>query len=358
MKFKLNIDYWLLAPVIILLLIGLTTLSSINSLYFRNQLFSLAISIVIFLFFCNINISAFRTIKKPIYIASLILLFIVLIIGIESRGAMRWVELFGIRIQFSEVLKPALSLALAAFITDKKNPSFKTFLSLILFLLPVVIMIYLQPDLGSALIYSGVFFITLIIVGFPLRWFAIILLSLIILSPILWSSLHQYQRQRVLTYFQPHKDPLGTSYNSVQALIAVGSGMLMGKGLGEGTQSILRFLPERHTDFIFATLSEGMGFIGALIVILAFLLLLYRIIIISKNTDDLFEKTFLICCFLFLLIQFFSNIGMNIGILPVVGVTLPFISFGGSSLMSNFIFLGITSSISVSLKKRNVLEIK
>lgn len=358
MKFNLKIDYWLLVPVVILTLISLTTLASINPLYLHNQLISLAISVAIFLIICQINISALRTIKTPLYIISLILLFIVLIIGIESRGAMRWIELFGIRIQFSETLKPLLALSLASFISDEKNMTFKTFLKLTVFLLPVIIMIFLQPDLGSAIIYVAVFFLTLIIIGFPLYWFGVIALPFLLFSPLLWTMLHEYQRQRVLTFFELQKDPLGTSYNSIQALIAVGSGMFSGKGLGESTQSGLRFLPERHTDFIFATISEGMGFIGGLIIILVFLLLLYRIYLIFIESNSLYEKTFITCCFLFFLIQFFLNIGMNIGILPVVGVTMPFVSFGGSSLMSNFIFLAITSSIGISQKKRNILEIK
>jgi rod shape determining protein RodA len=270
----------------------------------------------------------------------------------------RWIELFGIRVQFSETLKPVLSLAFAAFISDKKNPTFRTMLFAIVLLLPVITMIYLQPDLGSALIYAAVFFLTLLVIGFPIYWFGLSLLPVVLFSPLFWTILHDYQRQRILTFFQLHKDPLGTSYNSIQALIAVGSGMFSGKGLGEGTQSALRFLPERHTDFIFATISEGMGFIGGLIIILAFVFLLYRIYSIFLNSSSRFEQTFLMCCFLFLLIQFFLNIGMNIGLLPVVGVTMPFVSFGGSSLMSNFIFLAIASSISVSHKKRNVLEIK
>lgn len=355
---KLKIDYWLLAPVIILVLTGLTTLASINPLYLRNQVISLIISVIIFLLISQINISSLQALKTPFYIVSLILLLIVLIIGIESRGAMRWIEVFGIRIQFSETLKPLLSLSFAAFISDNKNPTFGTLLKSTLFLLPVVIMIYLQPDLGSAIIYAAVFFLTLIIIGFPLYWFGMISLPAILISPLFWTLLHDYQRQRILTFFQLNKDPLGTSYNSIQALIAIGSGMFTGKGIGEGTQSTLRFLPERHTDFIFATISEGMGFIGAFIIILAFLFLLYRIYGIFMNSDGIFEKSFLSCCFLFILIQFFLNAGMNIGIIPVVGVTMPFVSFGGSSLMSNFIFLAITSSISVSYKKRNVLEIK
>ncbi|MBU3978075.1 FtsW/RodA/SpoVE family cell cycle protein [Patescibacteria group bacterium] len=355
---KLNIDYWLLAPVVILTFIGLATLASINPLYFRNQIISLIISVVFFLIISQINISSLKILKNPLYIVSLVLLLIVLIIGIESRGAVRWVEFLGIRIQFSETLKPLLSLSFAAFISDNKNPTFKTLLIAIVFLLPVIIMIYLQPDLGSALIYTAVFFLALIVIGFPIYWFGITALPAILLSPLFWTMLHEYQRQRILTFFQLNRDPLGASYNSIQALIAVGSGMFSGKGLGEGTQSILRFLPERHTDFIFATISEGMGFVGGLIIILAFLFLLYRIYFIFIENNSLFEKIFLICCFFFFLIQFFLNVGMNIGLLPVVGVTMPFVSFGGSSLMSSFIFLAIASSISISHKKRNVLEIR
>jgi len=358
MNFSLKIDYWLLAPVVILTFIGLATLASINPLYFRNQIISLIISVVFFLIISQINISSLKILKNPLYIVSLVLLLIVLIIGIESRGAVRWVEFLGIRIQFSETLKPLLSLSFAAFISDNKNPTFKTLLIAIVFLLPVIIMIYLQPDLGSALIYTAVFFLALIVIGFPIYWFGITALPAILLSPLFWTMLHEYQRQRILTFFQLNRDPLGASYNSIQALIAVGSGMFSGKGLGEGTQSILRFLPERHTDFIFATISEGMGFVGGLIIILAFLFLLYRIYFIFIENNSLFEKIFLICCFFFFLIQFFLNVGMNIGLLPVVGVTMPFVSFGGSSLMSSFIFLAIASSISISHKKRNVLEIR
>ncbi len=358
MGIKLKIDFWLLAPVCVLLLIGLTTLSSINPLFLRNQSFSLIIAIIIFLFLTQIDYKVYKNIKIPIYILSIIMLFIVLLIGLESRGAVRWIELFGVRIQLSEIFKPILSLAFAAYIADKKRITFKTFLSMIIFLIPVAVLIYLQPDLGNALIYIGVFFLTLIIIGLPIVWFLIAVLPVILVSPFFWNMLHDYQRQRIITFLNPTNDPLGTSYNSIQALIAVGSGMFFGKGLGESTQSGLRFLPERHTDFIFATLSEGMGFTGGIIVILAFTFLLYRIYKIFGSATGLYEKTFLACGFFFFLIQFLLNIGMNIGILPVVGVTLPFVSFGGSSLVANFIFLSIISSISVSQKKSYVLEIK
>jgi rod shape determining protein RodA len=161
-----------------------------------------------------------------------------------------------------------------------------------------------------------------------------------------------------MTFLNPTSDPLGISYNSIQAMIAVGSGTFLGKGLSEGTQSGLRFLPERQTDFIFATIAEGLGFLGALIIVLALLFLCYRVYLIFSATSDKFIKVFSACAFGIFLIPSFVNIGMNIGIVPIVGVTLPFVSFGGSSLLSNFIFLGILSSMSTSRKHKDVLEIR
>jgi rod shape determining protein RodA len=151
---------------------------------------------------------------------------------------------------------------------------------------------------------------------------------------------------------------LGLSYNAIQAVIAVGSGMLLGKGLGLGTQSGLRFLPERHTDFIFASLSEELGIIGALLLILTFIFLLYRIFIIFREQSELFPKIFSAIAFSIIFLQFFVNIGMNIGILPIVGITLPFVSYGGSSLLSNLILLGILSSMNKNIQEHRVLEIK
>ncbi|MGA2968151.1 MAG: FtsW/RodA/SpoVE family cell cycle protein, partial [Candidatus Levyibacteriota bacterium] len=184
-----------------------------------------------------------------------------------------------------------------------------------------------------------------------------LILPLLAVFPLVWRLLHEYQRQRILTFLDPGKDPLGTSYNVIQSVIAVGSGMLMGRGLGQGTQSGLRFLPERHTDFIFATISEQLGFIGVLIVLICFACILYKIYIIFINSDDKFSKVFAAIIFFSFLIQIFVNIAMNIGILPIVGVTLPFVSYGGSSLLSNFIFLGFLAAINKG-HRQEILEIK
>jgi len=355
--FLRNLDLGLVVPASVLLILSLATLFSLNISLFKNQAIFAVLSLGVFVFFSQVNHKIARLYGLPIYIISIILLFIVLIIGIESRGATRWIEIFGTRLQFSEVLKPFLVISLASFLSTRKNASFSNLVLCIAFLLPIFVLIFLQPDLGNALIYAGVLVLTLIFFGFPIRYFLGGAVILALSSPLIWNLLHEYQRQRILTFINPSSDPLGTSYNAIQSIIAVGSGMLLGKGLGQGTQSGLRFLPERHTDFIFATISEQLGFIGGVLILLAFGFLLYRIFIIYENSNDGFSKIFAGTAFFLILIQFFVNVGMNIGLLPVVGVTLPFVSYGGSSLLASFILLGLLSSIEKQ-DKEEVLEIK
>ncbi|CAN5199141.1 rod shape-determining protein RodA [soil metagenome] len=358
MKRKLlNIDVWLLLPVLVLVILGLLTLLSVDVSYFKSQLIFFIFSLGVFYFFSQIDYRMVKQLALPIYISSIVLLFIVLVIGIESRGSVRWIDVFGIRIQFSEIFKPFLTIAFASFLSVYEDRSVKSFLGALLLLAPVAGFIALQPDLGNALIYAGVAILTLLIFGYPFYLFATGAVGLIAISPLFWSRLHDYQKQRVLTFLNPTSDPTGTSYNVIQAIIAVGSGKFLGRGISEGTQSTLRFLPERHTDFIFATLSEGMGFVGALLVLFAFAFLCYRIYSIFERTEDTYQRLITVISFCFILIHFFVNMGMNVGLLPIVGVTLPFVSYGGSSLLSNFIFLGMLSSISVANKNKFVLEI-
>ncbi len=340
------------------MVISLVTLLSLNVVYFKSQLISLVFAILAFLFFSQLDIELLKKFALPIYVLSLIFLFIVLVIGIESRGAVRWIDIFGISIQFSELLKPFLALSFAAFITRGAYPTMKSFFMTLVLILPIIAVIISQPDLGTGLLYLFVAVFALVVIGIPFLWFALSAVPLLLISPLAWAGLHEYQRQRVLTFLHPTSDPLGVSYNSIQAIIAVGSGAFGGKGLSEGTQSILRFLPERHTDFIFATIAEGLGFVGAGIVIVMLLLLCYRIYTIFRNSDDLFSRAFVACAFGFILFQGLVNIGMNIGVMPIIGITLPFVSFGGNSLIANFIFLGILSSLSLSQRNKEVLQIR
>ena len=197
---------------------------------------------------------------------------------------------------------------------------------------------YLLPPL-IFIFFLGLFFLT------------------ILTFPVIFGYLHGYQKERILTFLRP-ADPLGLSYNATQSIIAVGSGMLFGQGFGLGTQSDLRFLPELHTDFIFATISEQLGYVGAVIVVFAYALLLYRIFLIVSRQEDVFCKIFTIAVFFLIFVQFFTNIGMNIGILPIVGITLPFVSYGGSSLLSSFILIGLLSAINSKTVQKEMLEIR
>lgn len=352
-----DIDWGLFAPIMILVALSLITLFSINFSLFRIQLIFFVIGLIAFSFFSNINYSTIKLYAIPIYIASIIAFLLVLVIGIESRGSLRWFEIFGFRFQFSEILKPFLAISLSSFLASKENYSLKTLLFVFCLFLPIVFLIFMQPDLGNALIYFTVVVLTLLVLGFPMRFFIGMLFLTIISFPILFRFLYTYQKERIFTFLHP-TDSLGLSYNVIQSIIAVGSGMLFGRGLGLGTQSGLRFLPERHTDFIFATISEALGFVGASIVVLAFVFLLYRIFVIFSSQEEVFCKLFSIIVFFLIFIQFFVNVGMNIGILPIVGITLPFVSYGGSSLLSSFILIGLLSAISKKTVTSKSLEIK
>ena len=353
-----DLEWGLLIPVGILVLVSLVTLSSINFGFFKSQLIFLIISLVIYFIFSQVNYKILQFYSVPIYVTSIILLLIVLVLGIESRGSVRWIELGGFRIQFSEILKPFLAISLASFLTSHKNYSFKNLLVSTAYILPIAFLIFRQPDLGNALIYLMVAAFTFIFFGFPFRFFIAGFGSLMLLVPFFWNFLHDYQKQRILTFINPSKDPLGTSYNAIQSIITVGSGMILGKGFGQGTQSSLSFLPERHTDFIFATISEDLGLVGSLLILIAFGVILYKIFQIFENSDDRFCKIFAGISFFLILVQMFVNIGMNIGLLPIVGVTLPFVSYGGSSLLSNFILLGLLTAISRKTREEKVLEIR
>ena len=359
MKYYLpRIDWLIVLPVAILVVLSLLTLLSLDVAFFRNQLFSLTAALIAFVIFSQIDVRALRPYALPFYLISIVILLIVLVIGVESRGAVRWITIFGISFQFSEILKPFLAISLASYLASHSIRSPRTFLMTSILLAPIAFLIYYQPDLGNALLYIMVVGFTMLYAGFPFLWFALGLVPFIVLSPFLWSRLHEYQRHRVLDFLSPTRDPQGTSYNLIQAIIAVGSGQIIGKGFSQGSQSGLAFLPERQTDFIFASVAEGLGFVGSMILVITFLFLGYRMYKIGSQAEGKYKKILTACIFIMIFVNFTVNTGMNLGLLPVVGVTLPFVSFGGSSLLSNFILLGMLSSISMTTKKHEMLEIR
>lgn len=352
-----RIDFLLLFPAIALVGISLATLYSIDITIFRQQLIFFIIGIAVYLLFLNIDIRIFGIFSKQIYFATLILLGLVFLIGIEAKGAVRWIDIFGIRLQFSEILKPFFIIVLAKFLSTHEEHSFSVFIKALLLLFPVFFLVWRQPDLGNAIIYLMTALCMLLAYGFPWRYFFSLGAAVLLPMPIFFSVLKDYQKERLFSFFNSTSDPFGSSYNAIQALISIGSGGFFGKGLGQATQSVLRFLPERHTDFIFATISESLGFIGGAVILILFTLLLLRIYRITTHAVDQFSYLVATGMFFIILVHAFFNIGMNLGILPIVGITLPLVSYGGSSLLTNFVMLSILSSIRSEEKRTGLFEI-
>lgn len=360
MRFFAQYDLGIVIPTLILLTISLIVLSSVDFGLFQNQLMFSLIGIVCFIASSSINIRSLKNARLLFYVLSLVLLVSLFFVGVEVRGARRWVEFAGLRMQFSEIVKPFLIIAFASLLAYWKDKiTLSRFVISIGFFLPIVLLLLRQPDLGNGFVYIATFGFMLFSAGLSLWYIAAALAFLAISFPVVWRLLAQYQKDRILTFLNPKHDPLGVGYNAIQSAIAVGSGLLFGRGLGRGVQSQLQFLPERHTDFIFATLSEEFGFLGSLVVLTLYFLVLLRLLRIAKSSNDTFASLVALGVFALLLSQTFINIGMNVGLVPITGVTLPLFSYGGSSLLSTMILLGFVNSLSRDQKqKEDVLEIR
>lgn len=352
-----SFDPGIFLPVLFLILASLGMLKSLNDQIFISQLIFVGLSVVLFSVVQLLDVDVLAERSTQIYIASIIGLIFLAILGIAARGAVRWFTLFGFNIQISEIMKPFFVLFLAHFLTGKEK-NLQTLLLALLVTFPAVFLILRQPDLGTALVYVFTLLLGLIATGFPLKYFGIGLGGITIISPLLWHFLHDYQRARLESFLHLSSDPLGSSYNSIQSVIAVGSGQLWGRGIGLGSQSMLRFLPERHTDFIFAALTEATGFLGALCIMGALGIFLWRLISLATQTRSEFDQLFFCFTFAFFFVQAVMNIGMNMGLLPIVGITLPFVSYGGSSLLTSSIFLGFVYKIMHSRKTKQMVEIR
>lgn len=282
-----------------------------------------------------------------LYIVCVILLIMVDVFGQISKGAQRWLDLGFVRFQPSEIAKIAVPLMVARFINrDMCPPSLKnTGIALILIFLPTLL-VAAQPDLGTSILVAASGLFVLFLAGMSWRLITVALVLLAAFIPVLWFFLmHDYQRARVMMLLDPESDPLGAGYHIIQSKIAIGSGGLSGKGWLQGTQSQLEFLPERHTDFIFAVLAEELGLIGVLILIAMYLFVIMRGLVIAANAQTSFGRVMVGGLILILFVYVFVNIGMVSGILPVVGVPLPLISYGGSALVVLMAGFGIVMSI-------------
>lgn len=296
------------------------------------------------------NYSGWRVYGRVIFMAVVVALIAVLFFGATIHGTRGWFSALGINVQPVELAKIALVVALAKFFSHRLQ-RFRTGKHIIVsaFLcLCLAVPVLLQPDFGSALVLLGAWFIVLILTGMNQRVIAVILLVLMVLSLVAWSFvLQDYQKQRILVFVHPEMDPLGGGYNVSQSLIAIGSGRFFGRGLGFGSQSQLKFIPEAQTDFIFAVIAEELGFLGVALVIICWSVIFYRLLRIARRAPDDFGLFMVLGIMAVFFIHIVVNIGMNMGLLPVMGISLPFLSYGGSFLVSAFIMLGMAESVRV-----------
>lgn len=347
-------------PIIIcsLLLLSFSILvifSSSPTLAFQQGIFAV-VGILIYFFVSGFDYRSIRSMIIPSYVFIVILLLIVQILGVETRGAIRWIPLGIINIQPSELAKPILILILAQFWSNH-SPTFKNILKSFLWVALLSLMVFRQPDLGSALTLVVIWIGMLIVTSISLKKLVILALIFLLIIPLGWLSLLDYQRQRIISFVAPEGDPLGRGYNLIQSTIAVGSGQLFGRGLGRGTQSRLQFLPEFRTDFIFASIAEELGFIGSMIILLLYLFLFVYCLKVASKAQDLFGFLIVFGVVTMLIFQTFVNIGMNVGLVPITGITLPLISYGGSSLVATLISLGLISSVARGAKKVDIKTI-
>lgn len=276
----------------------------------------------------------------------------VLVLGRESKGAQRWVEVFGFQFQPSEFAKVALIMALAVFLA-KRHDEIRTarvfLLSFVYVAIPTAL-IFKQPDLGTSLVLMAIWVSAVFVLGTDLRNILIFFGSAILLGLALWNTpgvMKEYQKDRVRSFFNPSADPLGTSYHVTQSRIAIGSGRLTGKGLMQGTQRKLKFVPEQHTDFIFTVVGEESGFLGASLVIALYFAVIWRALNITASSEDAVGRGMAAGVTGMLLFHVFVNIGMTAGIMPVTGVPLPLFSYGGSSMVANLMAIGILEGVSL-----------
>lgn len=349
-KDKHSLDWVILVSLVLLGLIGLFVLLTTNTSLFLQQLLFLVVGGGIIWFLTGLDSIVLWWFAPYAYALSLLLLA-TSYLGEPIRGASRWIVIAGFQLQPSEIVKPLLILAFSRAMVEFSPRSWRNVvLHVLLFVMPFLL-VFRQPDLGTSIVYAASWLAMLVAGGFPLILFVIGGAGAILGFPMFWNALASFQKARIHTFLDPASDPQGAGYNAIQAMIAVGSGQLLGRGLGRGTQSHLRFLPEYHTDFIFATLVEELGFVGGLVLLMLYGVLLWQLIrpYVRGMVGNPFVFFYTIGLFGTLLTQVVINTGMNMGIIPVTGITLPFVSYGGSSIISLCIAFGLLLALRKSI---------
>ena len=345
----LHLDPFLLVLLLTLSAVGLFILfsaSNENTHVVLKQALRLLLAFMVMFIFAHIPPKRYRQWTPWLFSIGLVLLIAVLVIGKVDKGARRWLDLGLFNFQPSEIMKLAMPMMLAYYLSDKRLPPKLTSLLMACAILCVpVVLTAKQPDLGTAIIIAASGLCVLLLAGISWRLILSFLSITALCTPILWHFMHQYQKDRVLTFLNPERDPLGSGYHIIQSKIAIGSGGFFGKGWLQGTQSHLQFLPAHATDFIFAVSGEELGFVGSLLLLTLFLVIFIRCLYISAQAQDTFTRLLAGSLSITFIISAFVNIGMVAGILPVVGVPLPLISYGGSSMLILMAGFGMIMSI-------------
>ena len=353
-----GIDIYMLVPTVALFLIGVAAIYSAGfsadgrvSPYAIKQFMWGMVSFAVYVAVLKVGYKKIFSITVPLFAITIIMFILLLFIGHTTKGSQSWFNLGFMRVQPSEIGKIAFALALAQICT--KVPPFESRgIGIVLLFSGVFIgLIMLQPDLGSALVYSVMMFAVLVAAGSPAKFLYGLVGAGAAMLPVGWLILKPYQRMRLMVFIDPSVDPQGAGYNVIQSRIAVGSGGILGKGFLKGTQAKLHFLPEPHTDFIFGVFSEEFGFIGCAVVLVLFALLLWRIIDTARETRDPEARLLSVAIAAWLWFQMTESVAMCMGLAPITGLPLPLFSYGGSSLLAIMIGLALVQSIAVVYKK-------
>lgn len=347
-----TIDWVLIGAIIPIILAGLFTMSSFSesNIFFNRQIIWITISFFVFFVLSTIDFKFLRktSIIFGMYIGMLSVLFLLFLLGATVKGAQGWFSFGAFSIQPSEFAKLILILLLAKYFS-RRHIEIKNLRHIIVsgvYAGIVFILVALQPDFGSALIIFSIWFGMVLVSGISKKHLFLVFSIVAIVVGLLWNFVfYEYQKQRIMTFIHPLQDIRGAGYNAYQSTITVGSGQIIGKGLGYGTQSRLKFLPEYQTDFIFAAYAEEWGFVGVLILFSLYMIVLWRILKTAMSGATNFEILFGVGITIMFVAHLLVHIGMNVGIMPVTGITIPFMSYGGSHLLVTFIALGILQSM-------------
>lgn len=352
-------DWFLTGVVLLLVTIGLVSLFSLRDAsafpFFERQLAWVIIGVAGMAAISFLDFRIFRTHGIVVFLFYLFstLLLLAVLFGESIRGVEAWFRIGSFSLQPAELAKLSLILLLAKFFSKRHIEIYQIrhlALSAMYLLLPVGLVL-VQPDLGSALVLGAIWVSVVIFSGMKFRHILFLVFSIAAIGALSWNFLEPYQQLRIASFLNPYNDPQGAGYQMLQSMIAVGSGKLWGKGLGYGSQSHLNFLPEAETDFIFAAFAEEWGFFGVVLLFAVFFILLWRIIMIGRYAADSFARLYALAFAALIFVQSFLHIGMNMGALPITGLTLPFVSYGGSSVIMLLIGVGILQNIKINARR-------